>query len=307
MLAPVVCDQTSPDQRLFTNRLQLERILGAIPHRGIAPLVFESSDAAKKQPEAAQPVFNAADFQSSQAKPELKGVQVAANGAPDGIGLTKTMYLDMGHCTSGEKNPFGLGGTDRGFNGPGYDECKVNTQLGLAVEKEAKERGLYVVKTWDPQNMPPAVPKQQDLDRRIATVNRDVAKYCDDSIYVSIHHDSDKVGTSGQRAYYAATRPESMKLVETMQGTAWRRRDGDIQPDTKTQNGLLQGLRGVNSVGVLLEVANVQNRYDAANMDTAAFRSNAARRIVDGAINYFNLKEGTERPLAYCHKQKLGR
>ena len=114
-------------------------------------MVFESTEAAKEQPKAPAPVFNAADFQSSQPKPELKGVQVAANGAPEGIGLTKTMYLDMGHCTSGEKNPFGVGGTDRGFNGPGYDECKVNTQLGLAVEKEAKERGLYVVKTWDPQ------------------------------------------------------------------------------------------------------------------------------------------------------------
>jgi N-acetylmuramoyl-L-alanine amidase len=57
---------------------------------------------------------------------------------------------------------------------------------------------------------------------------------------------------------------------------------------------------------VLLEVANVKNSYDAANMDTAAFRSNVARRIVDGAINYFNLKEGKERPLSYCHRQKLG-
>lgn len=265
-------------------------------------MVFESSDAAKKQPEAPPPLFNAADFQSSQSKPELKGVQVAANGAPEGIGLTKTMYLDMGHCTSGAP-----GATDRGFKGPGYDECKVNTQLGLAVEREAKERGLYVVKTWDPQNMPPPVPKQQDLDRRNETINRDVAKYCDDSIYVSIHHDSDGGGTSGQRAYFAATKPDSMKLVESMQATAWRKREDDIQPDTKTQNKLLQGLRGVNSVGVLLEVANVKNSYDAANMDTAAFRSNVARRIVDGAINYFNLKEGTERPLAYCHRQKLGR
>ena len=104
-------------------------------------MVFESTEAAKEQPKAPAPVFNAADFQSSQPKPELKGVQVAANGAPEGIGLTKTMYLDMGHCTSGEKNPFGVGGTDRGFNGPGDDECKVNTQRDLADEKEVKEHG----------------------------------------------------------------------------------------------------------------------------------------------------------------------
>jgi N-acetylmuramoyl-L-alanine amidase len=63
-----------------------------------------------------------------------------------------------------------------------------------------------------------------------------------------------------------------------------------IADDTKTHNGKLVGLRGVNTVGVLVESANLKNRYDEQNMPSPAFQQMEARKISEGIINYYRSK-----------------
>lgn len=245
----------------------------------------------------------------------LKGDQqnplqlVAAGGE---VPKTKTVYVDIGHCTSGERNPLGVGGSDQGFAGPGYSECDINKAVGKELMKELKNMGLYVVPTWDVNNPPPPVPKSQDLDRRIDTVNRDVAKYGDDAVYVSIHHDSDNTKQGGQCVFFAATkREESQVLARSIQANAWQVREREgvkdcINPDTATGKGYLDGLRRTNAIGVLIEGANVQNPRDRALMPQSRFQQLEAKGIAQGIFNYFNLRPGQERPYSSAIRQRFG-
>lgn len=225
---------------------------------------------------------------------------------------TKTVYVDIGHCTSGEKNPLGVGGSDRGFQGPGYTECDINQAVGRKLMKELDNMGFYVVPTWNPDKPPAPVPKADDLQRRIDTVNRDVAKYGDDSIYISVHHDSDKTGRGGQCVYFDATRPnDARKLAETIQKSAWQTREHDksplcILPDTATGKGYLDGLRKTNSIGILVEGANVLNSRDRALMPMSEFQDKEAKALAQGIWNYFKLKPGVERPYSSAIRQRFG-
>lgn len=227
----------------------------------------------------------------------------------------KTVYLDIGHCTSGERNPFtgAAGGTDQGFQGPGYTECQVNKAVGRELVKDLTQAGFYVVPTWNPDNPPPVVPKQQDLQRRVDVVNNDVNKYGGDSIYLSIHHDSDTSGKSGQCVFIAENKMnEGMTLARALQSTAWnvRERPGTescINSDRVTGNGKLVGLRGVNVPGVLVEAANVMNPRDAQLMTNPVFHKQEAAAITRGVVKYFQLQPGTQRPLSSVVLEDLRR
>lgn len=243
---------------------------------------------------------------------QQNSVQLAAFAGE--IPKTKTVYVDIGHCTSGERNPLGVGvgGRDQGFVGPGYSECDINKAVGKELVKELKNMGLYVVPTWDVNNPPPPAPKSQDLERRIDTVNRDVAKYGDDAVYVSIHHDSDTTKQGGQCVFFAATkREESQVLARSIQATAWQVREREgvrdcINPDTASGKGYLDGLRRTNAIGVLIEGANVLNPRDRALMPQSRFQQIEAKGIAQGIFNYFNLRPGVERPYSSAIRQRFG-
>ena len=222
---------------------------------------------------------------------------------------TKTVYLDVGHCTSAEKDPF-TGKVDQGFVTKDYTECQLNTAVGKMVAKNLLDAGFQVIPTWNPfsDQKPTPVPKQEDLARRNAVVNNDIAKYCDDSIYLSIHHDMDSTKKGGQCVYIADNKwNQAMPLAKAIQGSAWQVRERDnvsqcINSDTATQNGQLKGLRGVNSVGVLVEAANAMNPQDRALMSSPAHLAREARTISQGVINYFKLQPGKDRPLPVCRR-----
>ena len=209
-----------------------------------------------------------------------------------------TVYVDIGHCTS--KDPHS-GKTDHGFQGP-YNECQINKAVGKLLIDELKGSGFRVVTTWNPDSPPPLLSKAQDLERRNGVVNSDIAANKGDSIYLSIHHDNDAKQTSGQCVYYAEPKAaQSMTLARTIQASAWRVRDGHepscIDPDTLTNNKKLVGLRGVNTIGILIEGANVQNSYDKQMMVRPEFQRAEAKSIANGVRNYFKLRAGSERPL----------
>lgn len=245
-------------------------------------------------------------------------------GSINGEGLTlagfnqgdpKTVYLDIGHCTSGERNPL-LGsraGTDQGFQGPGYTECQINQGVGKELIKDLTQAGFYVVPTWDPAHPPEVVPKQEDLQRRVDKVNNDVDKYGGDSIYLSIHHDSDTSGKSGQCVFVADNKMrEGITLARAIQSTAWnvRERQGTescINSDLVTGNGKLVGLRGVKVPGVLVEAANVMNPRDRALMPDPVFQRQEAAAITRGVVKYFQLQPGTQRPLSSVVMEDLRR
>lgn len=219
---------------------------------------------------------------------------------------SRTAYVDIGHCTSGEKEPGGK--HDYGFQSENYTECQVNTAVGKKLMAELQKEGIRVVPTWDPNRPPPVVSKAEDLQRRNDKVNKDVALNCDDSIYVSVHHDNDSSRKSGQCVYIADPKyNESLPLAKSIQSNAWRIRERDSAPacinsDKVTNNGKLVGLRGVNSVGVLVEGANVTNPTDKALMNDPRFHDLEAKRIAKGVVDYFKLKPGVERPQPACRR-----
>lgn len=209
-----------------------------------------------------------------------------------------TVYVDIGHCTSKDNN----GKVDHGFEN-GFSECEINKGVGRKLITELKSAGFRVVPTWNLDSPPPLVSKAQDLQRRNDVVNRDIAANRGDSIYLSIHHDNDSKGTSGQCVYYAEPKEaQSMTLARTIQASAWKVRDGHqpscIDPDTLTNNKKLVGLRGVNTIGILIEGANVQNPTDKQLMTRPDFQLREAKAITSGVINYFRLKAGSERPIS---------
>lgn len=235
--------------------------------------------------------------------PPAKVELAAQTGSSPG---NKTAYVDIGHCTSGEKQPGGK--HDYGFQSENYTECQVNTAVGKKLISELRKEGIRVVPTWDPNKPPPVVSKSEDLQRRNDKVNKDVALNCDDSIYVSVHHDKDSTGKSGQCVYIADPKyNEALPLAKSIQNNAWRIRErasapGCINSDTVTGNGKLVGLRGVNSVGVLVEGANVSNPTDKALMNDPRFHDLEAKRIAKGVVDYFKLKPGVERPQPVCRR-----
>jgi|AGTN01.1.fsa_nt_gi N-acetylmuramoyl-L-alanine amidase len=214
-----------------------------------------------------------------------------------------TVYIDIGHCTSGEP-----GKRDPGFETANYNECQINTAVGKKLANELQKDGFRVVPTWNPNNPPEAVPKKDDLQRRNDVVNRDVAAKCDDSIYVSVHHDMDGSKQGGQCVFIAEPKyNESLPLAQSIQNSAWKVRERKnvpncINSDTATQNGKLVGLRGVNSVGVLVESANAANPDDRARMSTPAHQDAEAKGIARGIANYFKLRQGSERPFPTCKR-----
>ncbi len=131
---------------------------------------------------------------------------------------------------------------------------------------------------------------------------------CDDSIYISIHHDNDPTRKSGQCVYIADPKyNESLPLAQSLQNNAWRVRErataqSCINSDKVTGNGKLVGLRGVNSIGALVEGANVNNPTDKALMHDPRFHALEAKQIAKGVIEYFKLKPGTERPYPACRR-----
>lgn len=231
-------------------------------------------------------------------------VELAAQSGSSYSG--KTAYVDIGHCTSGEKEPGGK--HDYGFQSESYTECQVNTAVGTRLMAELQKEGIRVVPTWDPGKPPPVVSKAEDLQRRNDKVNKDVSLTCDDSIYVSVHHDNDSTGKSGQCVYIADPKyNESLPLARSIQNNAWRIRERASAPscinsDKVTGNGMLVGLRGVNSVGVLVEGANVTHPTDKALMNDPRFYDMEARRIAKGVVDYFKLKPGVERPYPVCRR-----
>jgi N-acetylmuramoyl-L-alanine amidase len=250
------------------------------------------------------PAFDPRDYQQGASH------SVSRPAAGSGHALHGTVYLDMGHCTSGNPNVTDRSKVDQGFNGPGYTECQMNEQVGTKLMKDLRDAGLRVVPTWDPAHPPAPAPKQEDLARRNKTVNDDVAAHCDDSIYVSVHHDEDKSGKGGQCVFVDATRrDQSMPLARSMQeaATEVRPRNGTescINNDTTTQNGKLVGLRGVNAIGVLVEARNVMNPRDAETMPQPKYQEQEARSLANGIINYFHQTPGVTRPKAACLQQK---
>lgn len=211
----------------------------------------------------------------------------------------KTVYVDIGHCTSRDEKSI-----DKGFQSESYNECQINQAVGKLLISDLKSAGFRVVPTWDPARPPAPISKQEDLARRNNVVNADIARNKSDSIYVSIHHDNDSSGESGQCVYYAEPkRNESMTLAQTIQRAAWNVRNRDtapscINPDTVTHNGKLVGLRGVNTIAVLVEGANVQNGRDKQFMMSPKWQESEAQHIAQGVVNYFKLKPGIERPYA---------
>jgi N-acetylmuramoyl-L-alanine amidase len=282
---------------------------------------FEQTDAQSAAKPAA-PTLNITDIQDytppSSKTSFTQTADAAAKNDPTAIDVAaanpsskKTVYLDVGHCTSAEKDPF-TGKIDQGFVTEKYTECQVNTAVGKLVAKELIDNGFQVIPTWNPFAAPPSpVPKQEDLQRRNNVVNKDVAQYCDDSIYVSIHHDMDSSKKGGQCVYIAETKwDQSMPLAKSIQSSAWQVRDRKdvpqcINSDTTTQNGLLKGLRGVNSIGVLVEAANAMNPNDRALMTSPAHLQREAKGIAQGVVNYFKLQPGKDRPHPAC-KRSLG-
>ena len=250
------------------------------------------------------PAFEARDYQQGASHP-------ASRPAPDnGHQLHGTVYLDMGHCTSGNPSVTDRSKLDQGFIGPGYTECQMNEQVGTKLMNDLRDAGLRVVPTWDPAHPPAPVSKAEDLARRNKTVNDDLAAHCDDSIYVSLHHDEDASAKGGQCVFVDATRRDlSITLARSMQAAATevRPRHGTescINNDTTTQNGKLVGLRGVNAVGVLVEARNVMNPRDAETMPQPKYQEQEARSLATGIKNYFNLQPGVSRPKAACLQQK---
>jgi len=222
-----------------------------------------------------------------------------------------TVYLDVGHCTSSDKDPF-TGKRDQGFVTPEYTECKLNTEVGKMVARDLVTNGFQVIPTWNPFKPPgPGVPKPQDLQNRVDVVNNDVAKYCDDSIYVSIHHDQDPTKEGGQCTYVADPKmSEATPLARTIQNNAWQVRNRQNNPlcissDKVTGNGQLVGLRGVNTHAVLIEAANAMNPGDRARLSDSAHLRREANGIVRGITEYFKLRAGKDRPMPAC-KRGLG-
>jgi N-acetylmuramoyl-L-alanine amidase len=230
-------------------------------------------------------------------------VELAASSSRPSNG---TVYLDIGHCTSGDKG--GTGKHDTGFQSEDYNECQVNTAVGKNLIKELTGAGLRVVPTWNPNSPPALIPKPEDLQRRNNKVNKDVALNCDDSIYVSIHHDNDPTKKSGQCVYIADPKfNEALPLAQSIQRNAWRVRERENAPlcinsDKVTGNGKLVGLRGVNAIGVLVEGANVANAEDKGFMNNPKFHEYEAKKIAQGVIQYFQLKPGVQRPTASCRR-----
>lgn len=278
-LSDVVCPGTSPAKPDQTSRQESQKRPSPFGGEGTTP-----------RPDLNPPRIE----QTKPQKIDLPPVkQEAAKEKP-------TVYVDLGHCTSKEDgNPQ----KDEGFISDAYTECQVNKAAGRELISELKATNMFrVVTSWNLDSPPPLVPKQQDLQRRINVVNSDIAARGGDSIYISLHHDNDPEGQSGQCVYYAATKAqESMPLARSIQTAAWLARPRDnaplcIEPDTRTHNGKLVGLRGVNTIGVLIEAANVSNPKDKQYMADPRFHRYEAQKIVQGIKNYFQLKLGTERP-----------
>jgi N-acetylmuramoyl-L-alanine amidase len=231
----------------------------------------------------------------SAPRPEPKELPNFTKSGADRNGHLPTVYIDIGHCTSSDKGKF-----DFGFEVDKYNECQVNKAVGLNLIKELRSDGYRVVPTWDPAAPPPIVSKQEDLQRRNNVVNSDIARTGGDSIYVSIHHDNDGDRIGGQCVFFAEPKQsEAMTLARSIQSSAWKVKDASnycIKPDTETQNGKLVGLRGVNTVGVLIEGANSQNKTDYGKMMKPEFHRYEAHKIAEGIKNYFRLKPGVERP-----------
>lgn len=280
---------------------------------------FEELDA-KADTKQTQPGLNITDIQdftppSKSASPATQeSSAVPASNQPFDVAQakqtsTKTVYLDVGHCTSAEKDPF-TGKVDQGFVTKDYTECQLNTAVGKMVARNLIDAGFQVIPTWNPfsEQKPPPVPKQEDLARRNAVVNNDISKYCDDSIYLSIHHDMDNTKKGGQCVYIADNKwDQAMPLAKSIQGSAWQVRERAnvsqcINSDTTTQNGQLKGLRGVNAVGVLVEAANAMNPQDRALMSSPAHLAREAKTISQGVINYFKLQPGKDRPHPVCRR-----
>lgn len=223
------------------------------------------------------------------------------------VGQGKTVYVDIGHCTS--VNPLN-GKRDVGFEVDGYNECEINKSVGKMLMSNLKDAGFRVVPTWNPDSPPGEAAKADDLQRRNARVNDDIDKKCEDSIYVSVHHDNDPTKAGGQCVYIAEPKSGSaMPLAKSIQSSAWKVRPRDGAPgcinmDTKTQNGKLVGLRGVNTHGALIEGANSANPDDKVMMSNPIFQVVEAGKIAEGIKNYFKLKPGTERPYPACFKVK---
>ena len=241
-----------------------------------------------QRPGTQRPQPGLPDFKLNPGKENTQG---STNG--------KTVYVDIGHCTSKDSENI-----DKGFQSDAYNECQINKAVGKLLISDLKSAGFRVVPTWDPERPPAPISKQEDLARRNNVVNSDIARTKSDSIYISIHHDNDSSGESGQCVYYAEPkRNESMTLAQTIQKAAWNVRNRDnapacINPDTVTHNGKLVGLRGVNTIGILVEGANVQNGRDKQFMSNQRWQETEAKHITQGVINYFKLKPGSERPYA---------
>ncbi|MDQ0177709.1 N-acetylmuramoyl-L-alanine amidase [Bacillus chungangensis] len=175
----------------------------------------------------------------------------------------------------------GHGGHDAGGAGNGLTDKEVALAVGLRVEKLLKEQGIEVIMTRSDDTFIPLSERPK------------IAKNSNSDVFVSIHGNSmdNNPSANGTETFYHKSntpRAEDSKqlagFIQKHLVSALNTRDRGLKTEPKyvTKNTTMPA--------VLVELAFLSNKEDAAKLAQDEYRDAAAAAITQGILDYFAWK-----------------
>lgn len=178
--------------------------------------------------------------------------------------MATKIFIDAGH-----------GGPDPGAVGNGVVEEDVNLDVARKLAGILREAGYDVMLYRNSQNENVLSNKAADLRNRANMANNWGADY-----YISIHTNaSTSPSATGFEQYVYRLGGESEALANDI-AAQFGKRLGSDDRGVFAQN--FSVLRNSNMPAVLVELGYLSNPTEALNLNSAAWRSAAARAIADG-------------------------
>ncbi|WP_010676942.1 cell wall-binding repeat-containing protein [Bacillus timonensis] len=223
--------------------------------------------------------------------------------APGNSFAEKVLVVDPGH---GGK----FGGTC-GFSGnkTGICEEDVNLQVALKLRDVLKNSDIkvYLNRTTDTEFAPYLQNKGGDMDVRMQVANGFAKGNNDNSLFVSIHHNSatspyasglETYYYDGKKYYDADYPPDPMQLQYLNDSKRFaeevhpRLVSKLKRPDRKIHSYMsFYVIRNAQMPSILVELGFMTNKYEESLIKSAAYQQKAAEAIAQGAIQYFKVFE----------------